>query len=73
MTSRAPWIEVVAALVVAVGELGGAIGMHVWFDGLPYDERPVPRGSTLTRYRLRPRPGSVAAPPYPPGAFGIGF
>jgi hypothetical protein len=40
--SRAAWVDVLAAMAVGVGELAAAIGMHVWFEDLPYDERPVP-------------------------------
>jgi hypothetical protein len=42
VTSRAPWVDVLAATAIAAAELGGAIGLHVWFDGLPHDERPIP-------------------------------
>ena len=31
-----------AAMAVGVCELAAAIAMHVWFEDLPYDERPVP-------------------------------
>ena len=42
MTSRGAWADVLAAAAVGAGELGAAIGLHVWFEGLPYDERPIP-------------------------------
>jgi hypothetical protein len=29
-------------MAVAVGEIAGAIGLQLWFDALPYDERPIP-------------------------------
>ncbi len=42
MTSRGAWVEILGAAAVGAVEIGGAIALQLWFDGLPYDERPIP-------------------------------